>query len=62
MRTAAHVAHTFHLDPLELLREKDQLAWAVRVAAHDLIVTEQNEQAEKAKANRGGRVAGHRGR
>lgn len=57
------MAHTFHLDPRDVLDERDRFRWAVLVAAHNLIVTEQNEANEKAqRSSAGQRVAGQRRR
>lgn len=37
----------FHLDPVAVLAETDPFRAAVRVAAHNQVVTEQNEQQRK---------------
>ena len=61
LQTAARVSDTFHQDVLRMLEDPDAFRWAVRVAAHNVVIREKNEQQDK--ANKGGpRVAGKRGR
>lgn len=44
VRTAALVGHTFHLDPVVLLEERRPLARLVRIAAHNIVIREQNKR------------------
>lgn len=44
VRAAALVASTFHLDPVEVLAERDPLRRLIRIAAHNVIQTEANKR------------------
>jgi hypothetical protein len=45
-RAAAFVARTFCLDPIAVLMEKDRMKWALRIAAHNLIMKAESEAAK----------------
>lgn len=44
LRAAAIVAHTFHLDPAQVLGEGDAFKRLVRIAAHNVIQTQANKR------------------
>lgn len=45
LRTAAIIASTFHLDPVDVLGESDRVKRLVRLAAHNVIQRELNRAA-----------------
>lgn len=44
LRTAATIAATFHLDPVEVLAEGDAFKSLVRIAAHNYVQTQANKR------------------
>lgn len=40
MQAAARVAHTFTLDPVAVLDERDPITKAVRLAAHNVVMAD----------------------
>jgi hypothetical protein len=43
LKQAAAVARTFRLDPVLVLDEPDEIRKAVRIAAHNVVVTAENK-------------------
>lgn len=53
VRAAALVAYTFHLDPAVVIGEEDQLKASVRIAAHNVVQSEERKRQPKAKGTGG---------
>lgn len=53
VRAAAVVAETFHLDPVALLDEPDELKVLIRLAAHNHIQTEAKRAQDRANRRSG---------
>lgn len=57
--SAARIAGRFKIDPLTVLRDRDDLAWSVRVAAYQVLINDEKAAAAAQRAQpRTGRVGG----